>query len=1546
MFNGQNPPGGGGNPPQQPPNNPNLQLLAPQLQEALAAITNPQNQAQLLGLLLGLPQQQRQQPQPQQLQHEQLQQIVRLQQQQQQELLLQQEQRNQQQQQLQQQQIQQQQQQLQQILALQQQQELLRRLGAVAQNQQLNPLLAQQIAQQHAVNIPAPPATPIVPPAPLSAQPSAQPSPAQRVHVVNSPGILQASNQVMNFINQEENRVQQPQQPPAPPLVQPQAQRPQIATHSNVQIPVVRVQNNSAQVVAPQVHRPQPPPQPRPRHQPQNLPHHQVQHQPQPQPQRQPQPQSLHQPLPPPQRQPQPPPQHQPQPQPLHRPQPQPQHQFQPHPPQEPLQQRHQQLHQQPRQQPHQQLIQIRPAPPPPPQQVHPLQQLHVQQQQVEVPREPERLPSPPPPPPPRAPPVRARRGRGRGQRRQVEPDNGPPRVDEALSYLRIIKETFVNRVPVYHRFLDIMKNFRAQRIETSEVVEQVAALLYDSPNLVLGFNTFLPTGYKIAMLDGTKYTFTTPDNQTRQILLSPQERRQQRMDVGDPEEDELPLPPLEDLADEMDEMQDGNPSDESNEAGVEEEEEQIELPLMEEVIVDRGQAEEPEEEVDEVPEDMSAQTLEIVRLVTEAFSARPDRITSFLTFMDMYLSTTKFYIQKKKGGQKMDGGDARDEEMPGPAPPPQQAGPDENMEMEEDEEARRRGEAASKDEEALENAHQEHLISHLAEVCLGEPVLLATLIDFLPYLNTLLKNGSEQTAEKIQSILRFKVADNCGIAELADRERVDQKLLKKMESAKMGTKKEEKLVLTKIDESGEGSEEQLMVLQKTYRILYEKLKERTTATQIKHLITLLNMYLKMDLTKEQLVLQLPKVMGGSGTQAEIIILRLLGIDKDEKPENDPDAVTRKDLPPVQPKRGLRDQKQLQHTRTVEAATVCTLGPSYRLMKDSKEAACSGRVELEPEIKETLNDKWTSYPSWSSEETGNQPIKKSNLEEFHFRTEDERYELDIIVDSNRTIMEELEKTLTDIEAMSDAERRAFQLNDSLNCTSRATFLRVMTKIYTNSVPELVAAAKEKPIVGLKKIIEGLQEKDAAWTRFQQDANRAWRDALDKQMTTSLSLMNNQQKNYDQKAFKSKPLVSAIEQIFEDRKKSGADDKEAHMSLDFTPEGKVYQDVNDVTSHFFQDLGGKGDKDRTKVVLLSSRVLMEWLCREQDNAKLDSDAEEVFKSNRDSMEDDMDTRRTRSDRVSPLPTSSSQESSENAAEKFTKSLHRRERRVFYGDDNVYLVIRFYHMIQERFAKLLTSQANYTQEYDDNAKKQKKWQEGVGARSHGRLTLSEYVKTQQEAVDDIRNVRACPSAFYTTALRELKQLGSAQTDIGAFEDAIKNLFPGDAALFNNIDKLFSSLAKNIHHAACADDAENAVKLYLKFRRRLMDAKSKEERDSVEEEYLQAAEEVLRGRNKYRFEFVAESNAPHMNIWVMPREEKESEDDDEDEDGNEGGNEDKDDNKDKNEVEGEDDQDPTGNDEAEENDDDEEDNESDESPSGGEGSGGQAGDVEMED
>ena len=108
-----------------------------------------------------------------------------------------------------------------------------------------------------------------------------------------------------------------------------------------------------------------------------------------------------------------------------------------------------------------------------------------------------------------------------------------------------------------------------------------------------------------------------------------------------------------------------------------------------------------------------------------------------------------------------------------------------------------------------------------------------------------------------------------------------------------------------------------------------------------------------------------------------------------------------------------------------------------------------------------------------------------------------------------------------------------------------------------------------------------------------------------------------------------------------------------------------------------------------------------------------------------------------------------------------------------------------------------------------------------------------------------------------------------DMIAFEDAVKHLFPADVVLFNNIDKLFMSLAKNIHHATCAEEQENPIKLYLKYRKRLMDTENTEEREAVEQEYAQNAEEILRGKNTYRFEFINEQNIPYINIWVIPRE-----------------------------------------------------------------------------
>ena len=74
--------------------------------------------------------------------------------------------------------------------------------------------------------------------------------------------------------------------------------------------------------------------------------------------------------------------------------------------------------------------------------------------------------------------------------------------TNDALSYLREVKTRFQNNRKVYDSFLEIMKQFKAQTIDTSGVIKKVKSLFYGHQELILGFNTFLPKGYEIKVED------------------------------------------------------------------------------------------------------------------------------------------------------------------------------------------------------------------------------------------------------------------------------------------------------------------------------------------------------------------------------------------------------------------------------------------------------------------------------------------------------------------------------------------------------------------------------------------------------------------------------------------------------------------------------------------------------------------------------------------------------------------------------------------------------------------------------------------------------------------------------------------------------------------------------------------------------------------------------------------------------------------------------------------------------------------------------------
>jgi paired amphipathic helix protein Sin3a len=91
---------------------------------------------------------------------------------------------------------------------------------------------------------------------------------------------------------------------------------------------------------------------------------------------------------------------------------------------------------------------------------------------------------------------------------------NNGLRVEDALLYLDQVKAVFVGngRPHIYDQFIEIMKDFKENKISTPEVIEQVKSMFRDYPALIAGFNCFLPNEAKIELeLSGLPSTSTSP---------------------------------------------------------------------------------------------------------------------------------------------------------------------------------------------------------------------------------------------------------------------------------------------------------------------------------------------------------------------------------------------------------------------------------------------------------------------------------------------------------------------------------------------------------------------------------------------------------------------------------------------------------------------------------------------------------------------------------------------------------------------------------------------------------------------------------------------------------------------------------------------------------------------------------------------------------------------------------------------------------------------------------------------------------------------------
>ncbi|XP_063866236.1 paired amphipathic helix protein Sin3a-like isoform X2 [Scylla paramamosain] len=270
----------------------------------------------------------------------------------------------------------------------------------------------------------------------------------------------------------------------------------------------------------------------------------------------------------------------------------------------------------------------------------------------------------------------------------------------------------------------------------------------------------------------------------------------------------------------------------------------------------------------------------------------------------------------------------------------------------------------------------------------------------------------------------------------------------------------------------------------------------------------------------------------------------------------------------------------------IDYTTCKRLGASYcALPKSYPQPKCSGRTSL---CREVLNDTWVSFPSWSEDSTF-VTSRKTQYEEYIYRCEDERFELDVVLETNLATMRVLEGVHKKLQRMSPEEAARFRLDDCLGGNSPTIHQRAIRRIYGDKAPDIIDGLKKNPVVAVPLVLRRLKAKDEEWREAQKGFNKIWREQNEKYYLKSLDHQGITFKQTDVKTIRSKSLLNDIETLFDERHEQAEENNEIitgpHMVLHY-PDKFILDDAANLVIHHVkrQTTYHKDDKAKIKQIV--------------------------------------------------------------------------------------------------------------------------------------------------------------------------------------------------------------------------------------------------------------------------------------------------------------------------------------------------------------------------
>ncbi|KAG4067430.1 hypothetical protein HA402_009667 [Bradysia odoriphaga] len=267
----------------------------------------------------------------------------------------------------------------------------------------------------------------------------------------------------------------------------------------------------------------------------------------------------------------------------------------------------------------------------------------------------------------------------------------------------------------------------------------------------------------------------------------------------------------------------------------------------------------------------------------------------------------------------------------------------------------------------------------------------------------------------------------------------------------------------------------------------------------------------------------------------------------------------------------------------IDLNTCKRLGASYcALPKQSESRKCSGRNALG---KEVLNDTWVSFPTWAEDSTF-VTSRKTQYEEIIYRCEDERFELDVVIETNSATIRVLENVQKRLSRMSSEEVTRFRLDDNLGGSSATIHQRAIKRIYGDKASEVIQGLKKNPLAAVGVVLKRLKAKEEEWREAQKGFNKQWREQNEKYYLKSLDHQGINFKQNDIKALRSKSLFNEIETLYDERHEQNDEtpsepNSGPHLTLPYKDK-TILEDAANLLIHHVKRQTGIQKQEKTKI----------------------------------------------------------------------------------------------------------------------------------------------------------------------------------------------------------------------------------------------------------------------------------------------------------------------------------------------------------------------------